>query len=416
MALGIRLKRTFESEGGLIVGKRYTMKRGFATSYWYVAEYDESNNRAVLIFDQWDVSSADYGKSTYGQIGSYWPGRIIYGSDYHQDISGQNISEPYVESFMPFYNICLDGIEYQNAPYGTGLYLIPLSMINLDIDHITELGSGPYWDALQKVSSTSRGAWLGDIYAKGSSNWRAPIVHREGNPVLQLTDVAELACPCFNLDTSNFTVDGNQLVYIPEEKYGFKLGASYTFGNNGSKDITWDCVEIKDGYVVLLTTNDAEDPNGGGWPGYKMTGPTGSTGNPWGNANTNYNGNISGANISSYDTYVSTFIQNYNPGGELVLQKRIEANGTEKVLLERVYDECGRIVFERQNAYKVEYIYDENGNLIKESINGPLSSGTGISVVSREYEYTQITIPRSVAEENATYYNPASGAYDRKKY
>ena len=120
--------------------------------------------------------------------------------------------------------------------------------------------------------------------------------------------------------------------------------------------------------------------------------------------------------LYSDDTYVSTFIQNYNPGGELVLQKRIEANGTEKVLLERVYDECGRIVFERQNAYKVEYIYDENGNLIKESINGPLSSGTGISVVSREYEYTQITIPRSVAEENATYYNPASGAYDRKKY
>ena len=118
----------------------------------------------------------------------------------------------------------------------------------------------------------------------------------------------------------------------------------------------------------------------------------------------------------SLDTYVSTFIQKYNPEGELVLLKRIEADGIENVLLERIYDKDGRLVFEKQSSIEVEYIYDENGNLVKESINGPITSGSGISVVSREYEYTQITIPRSVAEENATYYNPASGAYDRKKY
>ncbi len=114
----------------------------------------------------------------------------------------------------------------------------------------------------------------------------------------------------------------------------------------------------------------------------------------------------------SGDTYVSTFIQIYNPEGELVLQKRIEADGIESVLLERIYDNAGRLVFEKQNSRTVEYIYDENGNLIKESINGPISSGSGISVISREYEYTQITIPRSVAEENDAYYNPALNAYN----
>ena len=81
-------------------------------------------------------------------------------------------------------------------------------------------------------------------------------------------------------------------------------------------------------------------------------------------------------------------------------------------MLERIYDNAGRLVFEKQNSRTVEYIYDENGNLIKESINGPISSGSGISVISREYEYTQITIPRSVAEENDAYYNPALNAYN----
>ena len=85
-------------------------------------------------------------------------------------------------------------------------------------------------------------------------------------------------------------------------------------------------------------------------------------------------------------------------------------------MLERIYDKDGKLVFEKQSSMEVEYIYDENGNLIKESINGPITSGSGISVVSCEYEYTQITIPRSVAEENAKYFNPASNTYIGKEY
>lgn len=123
-------------------------------------------------------------------------------------------------------------------------------------------------------------------------------------------------------------------------------------------------------------------------------------------------GAVSEQKFYSLDTYVSTFIQKYNREGELVLQKRIEADGKETVLLERSYDKDGRLVYMRQNIVEIKYIYDEYGNLIKESIFGPISSGTGISVVSREYEYKQITIPRSVAEENASYFNPASTNYD----
>lgn len=110
----------------------------------------------------------------------------------------------------------------------------------------------------------------------------------------------------------------------------------------------------------------------------------------------------------SLDTYVSTYIQKYNPEGKLVLQKRIEADGKETIVLERTYDEDGKLVQAKHYTGKTEYTYDEHGNLIKESINGILSSGSGISLVSREYEYTRITIPRSVAEENARYYSPAS--------
>ena len=80
----------------------------------------------------------------------------------------------------------------------------------------------------------------------------------------------------------------------------FNLSEVYTFGNNGSKDITWICADKVTDYIIL----QSRGVTGGTWPGYKMTGSSDGSAS-WGSANTVYDGSINGKDIHTYDTKMS---------------------------------------------------------------------------------------------------------------
>ena len=99
---------------------------------------------------------------------------------------------------------------------------------------------------------------------------------------------------------SQTTVEGciSAIKNVIEPLVELTVGNTYSFGGND-----WICAEQIDGGYVLQ--HDGEFIKGA-WPGYVMTGPTGSTGNPWGNADTPYIGDIGGANISDYNANMTS--------------------------------------------------------------------------------------------------------------
>lgn len=81
------------------------------------------------------------------------------------------------------------------------------------------------------------------------------------------------------------------------------LGETYSFGG-----YDWICAELFNDYAVL----QSKGVTSGYWPGYVMTGPTTGTGD-WGAANTGYNGDIDGADISGYDNIMETLFAVISP-------------------------------------------------------------------------------------------------------
>lgn len=114
-------------------------------------------------------------------------------------------------------------------------------------------------------------------------------------------------------------------------------------------------------------------------------------------------------------TLINTVITGYDNQGNIIFQKRTNADGTERYLVERTRDEDGNII-EWNNGTERKLEYDSHGNLIRETIKFA-SAGTGDSDISiREFEYSSVFLEKEVAEENAKFYNPASQAFTANLY
>ncbi len=109
-------------------------------------------------------------------------------------------------------------------------------------------------------------------------------------------------------------------------------------------------------------------------------------------------------------TLINTVITGYDNQGNIIFQKRTNADGTERYLVERTRDEDGNII-EWNNGTERKLEYDSHGNLIRETIKFA-SAGTGDPDISiREFEYSSVFLEKEVVEENAKFYNPVSQAF-----
>ncbi len=101
-------------------------------------------------------------------------------------------------------------------------------------------------------------------------------------------------------------------------------------------------------------------------------------------------------------TLVNTLITRYDEQGHIIFQKRTEADGTEILFDDRTRDEEGNLIVLRAGA-KRKLEYDSHGNLIRITF----FNDEKVYRIT-EFEYTSVTVPVEVAEENAKYYNPAT--------
>lgn len=106
-------------------------------------------------------------------------------------------------------------------------------------------------------------------------------------------------------------------------------------------------------------------------------------------------------------TLVNTLITRYDNQGNIIFQKRTDADGTEQLFIDRTRDVDGNTI-EWNNGTGRKLEYDSHGNLIRETIK---SANADYDVIVHEFEYSSVLLEKEVVEENAKFYNPVSQAF-----
>ena len=106
-------------------------------------------------------------------------------------------------------------------------------------------------------------------------------------------------------------------------------------------------------------------------------------------------------------TLINTVIIRYDNQGNVIFHKRTDADGTERLFIDRVLNEDGSII-ERNMSTARKLEYDSHGNLIRETKK---IADDNPREIMREYEYSSVFLEKEVVEENAKFYNPVSQAF-----
>ena len=105
-------------------------------------------------------------------------------------------------------------------------------------------------------------------------------------------------------------------------------------------------------------------------------------------------------------TLVNTLITRYDNQGNIIFQKRTDADGTEQLFVDRTRDADGNTI-EWNNGTGRKLEYDSHGNLIRETIK---SANADYDDIVHEFEYSSVLLEKEVVEENANFYNPVTEA------